>query len=166
MKKIEILGLRNGWSGLSLLTAFLFLGACSNSADTNSSDENEVGSVEIVESGTSEEAIANGPVGVMSFEQDAYEFGKVKEGEVVEHVFTFVNTGDAPLIISQVSASCGCTTPEFSTHPVAPGQEGTVKVVFDSNGQVGQQHKVISVLSNGSMKVTLLHLRGEVTPKA
>lgn len=166
MKKIEILGLRNGWSGLSLLTAFLFLGACSNSTDNNTSAENGVGSMEILESGVSEEAVANGPVGVMSFEQDAFEFGKVVEGEVVEHVFTFVNTGDAPLIISQVSASCGCTTPEFSTHPVAPGQEGTVKVVFDSNGQVGQQHKVISVLSNGSMKVTLLHLRGEVTPKA
>lgn len=99
---------------------------------------------------------------VMTVENDAYDFGTVKEGEKVEHEFKFTNTGSAPLIISNVQASCGCTTPEYSKNPVAPGETGLVKVVFNSAGQLGKQHKVITVSSNASSPNTLLHLRGEV----
>lgn len=164
MKNIKMFDLRYLFGGAAIVSAMLSLAACGSSAEENRSET--VGTVEIVDSGNAEEAISGGLVGVLNLENDSYDFGKVAEGTMIEHVFTFTNTGDAPLIISQVSASCGCTTPEYSTHPIIPGQEGTVKVVFDSNGQVGQQHKVISVLSNGSAKVTLLHLRGEVTPKS
>ncbi|SEL06092.1 DUF1573 domain-containing protein [Parapedobacter koreensis] len=99
---------------------------------------------------------------VLAVENDAYDFGKVKEGEKVEHEFKFTNTGTSPLIISNVQASCGCTTPEYSKNPIAPGEEGLVKVVFNSAGQVGKQHKVVTVTSNAVSRNTLLHLRGEV----
>jgi hypothetical protein len=100
---------------------------------------------------------------VLEVENDSYDFGEIKEGEKVEHEFKFTNTGTSPLIISNVQASCGCTTPEYSKNPIAPGKEGMVKVVFNSAGQAGKQHKVVTVSSNASSPNTLLHLRGEVT---
>ncbi|MEC3878799.1 DUF1573 domain-containing protein [Parapedobacter sp. 10938] len=99
---------------------------------------------------------------VMEVAEDAYDFGTVNEGEKVNHEFKFTNTGSAPLIISNVQASCGCTTPEYSKNPIAPGDEGLVKVVFNSAGQLGKQHKVITITSNAASEHTLLHLRGEV----
>jgi hypothetical protein len=140
-----------------LAAAFAFTGACSGEAQQSSAVENEA---EISAVATDENG--NAIVGVFTAEPNEYEFGQVTEGTLVEHVFTFKNTGEAPLILTQVTASCGCTTPEYSKHPVAPGEEGQIKVVFDSNGQVGKQHKVISVLNNGATQVALLHLRGEV----
>ena len=99
---------------------------------------------------------------VLEVADDSYDFGTVKEGEKVEHEFRFTNTGSSPLIISNVQASCGCTTPEYSKNPIAPGDQGLVKVVFNSAGQLGKQHKVITVTSNSASTNTLLHLRGEV----
>src|SRR5690606_19264730 len=72
-------------------------------------------------------------IGRMEFDESVYEFGQVKEGEIVEHVFEFKNTGTAPIILSQVSASCGCTTPSYTQTPVLPGKTGEIKVKFDSN---------------------------------
>src|SRR5690606_2047567 len=80
---------------------------------------------------------------VLEVADDSYDFGTVKEGEKIEHEFRFTNTGSSPLIISNVQASCGCTTPEYSKNPIAPGDQGLVKVVFNSAGQLGKQHKVI-----------------------
>ncbi len=99
---------------------------------------------------------------MLEVENDSYDFGEIKEGEKVEHEFRFINTGSSPLIISNVQASCGCTTPEYSKNPIAPGDQGMVKVEFNSSGQVGKQHKVVTVTSNASSPNTLLHLRGEV----
>lgn len=99
---------------------------------------------------------------VLEVADDAYDFGVIKEGEKVEHEFKFTNTGSSPLIVSNVQASCGCTTPEYSKNPIAPGEEGSVKVVFNSAGQAGKQHKVVTVTSNAASKHTQLHLRGEV----
>ena len=105
----------------------------------------------------------NAATAVLELETDTYDFGQVAEGTAVEHEFRFKNAGGAPLIISNVQASCGCTTPEYSKNPVAPGEEGMVKVVFNSAGQTGKQHKVITVTSNATTANTLLNLRGEVT---
>lgn len=99
---------------------------------------------------------------VLEVKNDSYDFGEVKEGEMVEHEFKFTNTGSSPLIIANVQASCGCTTPEYSKTPIAPGDQGMVKVVFNSAGQLGKQHKVVTVSSNAASPNTLLHLRGEV----
>lgn len=99
---------------------------------------------------------------IISVAQPIHEFGEAKEGEKVKHVYTFVNTGKSPLIISNVSASCGCTTPEYSKHPIAPGEEGNVTVVFDTQNQVGMQQKIITVLSNAEPARTILQLKGEV----
>jgi hypothetical protein len=72
---------------------------------------------------------------VISFDKKIWDFGTITDGEVVEHTFRFTNTGTNDLIISNASASCGCTIPEWPKEPIAPGEKGEIKVEFNSNGK-------------------------------
>ncbi len=72
----------------------------------------------------------------------------VEEGQKVEVVFGFTNTGKDPLIITDVQAACGCTVPEKPAEPIMPGKKGYIKAVFDSEGRIGPNYKTITVLSN------------------
>ncbi len=95
-----------------------------------------------------------------------HDFVKVAEGEIVEFSYRFKNTGSNPLIVSNVSASCGCTVPEKPEAPIKPGETGFIKVKFNSEGRAGVAHKTVNVLSNASPAFPELLLKGEVTPKA
>ena len=77
-----------------------------------------------------------------------HDMGKVKEGEIVEVAFKFKNTGNKPLIIGNVSASCGCTVVEKPEKPFAPGEEGYIRAKFDSHGKAGTNHKTVYVTAN------------------
>lgn len=101
---------------------------------------------------------------VLSFEKPGYDFGKIKEGAKVHYDFKFTNTGKSPLIISNATATCGCTIPEWPKEPIKPGATGVIKVVFDSTGKSGMQDKVITVTSNGNPVVNDVHLVGVVNP--
>ena len=91
-----------------------------------------------------------------------YNFGTIKQGEVVNYVFKFTNNGTEPLQIASTSASCGCTVPQHTKEPIAPGASGEIVVRFDSKGKSGQQSPVITVVANTSPKQTRLNLRGFV----
>jgi hypothetical protein len=74
----------------------------------------------------------DGPLPEFNFTSESFDFGAIPEGEVVEHTFTFTNTGEAPLIIQSASASCGCTVPSYSKEPVPVGGTGEIAVRFKS----------------------------------
>ena len=95
----------------------------------------------------------------------AYDFGKVADGGIVEYNYRFKNSGNKPLVISNATASCGCTVPEKPEQPIQPGETGFIKVKFDSKGRVGTAHKTITVLSNAQPGFPELKLSGEVTEK-
>ena len=76
------------------------------------------------------------------------DLGKVTEGDQVEVSFRFKNTGTKPLIITSVTASCGCTVPETPKEPFAPGAEGLIKAKFNSLNRTGQNHKEVYVTAN------------------
>jgi len=76
------------------------------------------------------------------------DYGKITEGQKLEVLYRFKNTGNKPLIIESVHPSCGCTVADPPKEPVAPGAEGEIKGSFDSNGKSGQQHKTIFVMAN------------------
>lgn len=98
----------------------------------------------------------SGPV--IAFVEDRFEFGDIKQGDKVEHTFEFENSGNEPLIISNVLTTCGCTVPEWPKEPIPPGATGKIDVVFNSTNKSGVQNKVITILSNageGRTKVTL-----------
>lgn len=105
-------------------------------------------------------AVADAPI--IKFNNDTYDFGKIKQGEKITHTFEFTNTGKSPLIINDVQAGCGCTTPKFDKKPIAPDEKGNIEIGFNSSGQRGAQHKIISVYSNAEPKQLMLHLKGEV----
>lgn len=84
----------------------------------------------------------------ISFDVDTYDFGTIVQGEKVSHTFTFRNIGDGALIINDVTTSCGCTASKYSVEPVAPGENGTIEVIFDSYGREGKQLKSANVWSN------------------
>jgi hypothetical protein len=92
---------------------------------------------------------------VLTLEKSSYDFGDISQGEIVEHVFKFTNTGDEPLLITNVVASCGCTTPQWTKEPVMPGGKGEIKVGFNSAGRSGIQTKSLPVNSNALNDVTI-----------
>ena len=94
------------------------------------------------------------------------DFGKMKEGENLEVSFRFKNVGDKPLVISNVSASCGCTVPETPKKPYAPGETGVIKASFNSTGKPGTQSKQVNVFANLDPAMTTLNFRVEVKAKS
>lgn len=82
------------------------------------------------------------------FAETSFDFGDITQGDKVEHIFEFENTGSEPLILSDVRTTCGCTAPEWPRGPVVPGEKSQIRVVFNSTGKMGMQNKVITVMSN------------------
>jgi hypothetical protein len=97
---------------------------------------------------------------------EVWDFGVVEEvGGVVEHTFTFTNSGRVAFAIEGVSVDCGCTTPVYSREPVQPGGTGTLTVRFDPKGQEGPFEKTISIVSKSRRNRNTLTLRGTVVPR-
>ena len=99
---------------------------------------------------------------VIQFEKTEFDFGKILQGEVVSYTFHFTNAGNAPLIITSVEKSCGCTTGDFPRKPVEPGQGGDIKVTYDSKGHFGFQSKTVVVNANTVPSQTSLRVKAEV----
>ncbi|MFM7913477.1 MAG: DUF1573 domain-containing protein, partial [Bacteroidota bacterium] len=94
------------------------------------------------------------------FKAETHDFGKIKEGVQATHEFEFTNTGKGPLIISNVAASCGCTTPDWTREPIPPGKTGKIKAIYNSQGRPGQFTKQVTVTSNASEATKVLTLSG------
>jgi uncharacterized cupredoxin-like copper-binding protein len=95
----------------------------------------------------------------------SHDFGTIIEGERVEHTFKFTNTGTADLVISSATASCGCTIPSPPKEPIAPGEEGEIKVEFNSAGKSAMQTKDITILANTNPVKTILQIKVFVQKK-
>ncbi|GAA4107225.1 DUF1573 domain-containing protein [Aquimarina addita] len=103
---------------------------------------------------------------VMTFAETEHDFGNINEGDVVEHTFTFTNTGKAPLVIVNAKGSCGCTVPSYSKDPIAPGAEGQMLVKFNSNGKPNSQSKQVTITANTEAGKEIIKIKAQVTPKA
>ncbi len=100
---------------------------------------------------------------VIAAEVTTHDFGEIKEADgKVSHTFVIKNQGDGPLVITRVIASCGCTTPEWTKEPIAPGKTGDIKVTYNPSGRPGSFSKTISVYSNGKTGSYILSIRGVV----
>lgn len=99
---------------------------------------------------------------LMTFDSPEHNFGKVESGEKVGCIFTFTNTGDADLVITSATASCGCTVPKYDRKPVPPGGSGTIEVIFDTSGREGLQTKTVVIQSNAENNLVILRIIAEV----
>ena len=84
----------------------------------------------------------------MTLEANTHDFGDITQGDVVERVFKFTNTGNQPLIITNITTSCGCTTPVWPRDPIMPGGKGEIKVGFNSTCKLNKQTKTLPIISN------------------
>lgn len=133
--------------------------SCQNAAKTNETAGN---ATEAVAGANADAVVPAGEAAVMDFEKGNYDFGQITQGEKVSYSYKFKNSGKSPLIILNATATCGCTVPEVPKEPIKPGEEGEIKVVFNSTGKSGLQDKVITVTSNAQPHIASLHLTGEV----
>jgi len=137
--------------------AILLLGsACSNPSDQIKPEEERMAL----------EAVQSADLPELSFGNETHDFGSINEGQVVETEFRFTNTGKAPLIISSAQGSCGCTVPEYPNAPVAPGEEGVIRVSFNSEGKPNQQSKTVTLTTNAVPSTKVLTITANVTPKS
>lgn len=111
----------------------------------------------------SESKQAGSKLPVLAFaDSTTYDFGTVNEGEVVERIFNFKNTGEYPLIISNITSSCGCTTPEWPKEPIEKNASSSIKVRFDTKHKPGPQVKTITIYANTEPPYSELRLKGIV----
>lgn len=100
----------------------------------------------------------------LQFEVTEYDFGDVRQGQIVEHEFPFKVGGDRPLLITNVIATCGCTAPEWPRAPLSPGEKGKILIRFNSAGRLGRQHKIIAVRSDTGAPDQRLRISAMVLP--
>ncbi len=133
---------------LILLAAFVFGFSAITIAQTETSDDKIT---------LSTEAQAK-----MKLDKKSHDFGPIVEGVQATVTFTFKNTGNAPLVLNSVKASCGCTTPKWTKEPIAPGAEGVITAIYNSKGRPGNFTKTITVKHNGEGGTEFLTIRGVV----
>ena len=109
-----------------------------------------------------EDAAPNPNAPVMTFAEQSFDFKDIAADAKVRHTFMFTNTGKSPLLIEDATASCGCTTPNWTKEPVAPGATGKMEVQFDSRGKHGLISKTVSVRANTQPSITTITIKGNV----
>lgn len=142
---------------------FLFLGLAvaiaSCEPPKGNSNEPQISTDVInVPSTASDKPVPAGMEPQMTFTEETHDFGKIMQGEKVSYSFIFKNTGKSDLIISNASASCGCTVPNYPKTPVKPGEESKIDVVFDSNGKSGLVQKTVTLVTNCSPSTKTLSI--------
>lgn len=131
------------------MAAAVVLSSCKQSAAEKIDPKN------VAMAGTRDDQQKNMPE--MSFAESEFDFGRIKKGQAQEHIFTFTNTGKAPLIITDTKTSCGCTTPKVPKEPIAPGEKSEIVVRFNGSG-AGQVSKSVTIMNNttqGSHQLTI-----------
>jgi len=102
----------------------------------------------------------------IEFETTEFDFGTIREGDIINHTFSFKNTGNSPLVIKKASASCGCTVPKWPKRPIPVGGMGNIDVRFDTKNKPKRQIKTITITANTDPVLTRLKIMGYVTPKS
>jgi len=125
---------------------FLILGglsACNGDGNSNNADL-------INNPSTATDPNAKGNEPVMTFDSEHFDFGQLTEGDNVEHVYEFTNTGNKPLLISAVEVTCGCTVPKWPREPIKPGEKSSIKLQFNSSNKSEQINKEVTIVSNAN----------------
>lgn len=143
-------------------TLLVLLYACGNEKPKASTESINIPAS--ADSARVQEALEKG-MPTITFDKTEHDFGIVTQGEKAEYHFKFTNTGDADLLISNATASCGCTVPEYSKEPIKPGGHGFIKVIFNSDKREDKFSKEVYVTANTSPAETVLRITGFVQVK-
>jgi hypothetical protein len=111
---------------------------------------------------TADSATDLSSLGTLQFADTVFNFGKIKSGEIVTHTFVYKNTGNSPVLISDANTSCGCTVPEYKKEPIAVGEDGEIKIKFNSEGKHGMVSKSVYLKTNANPAIQGLIIQGEI----
>ncbi len=143
------------YSIFSILVIFLIMASCNNETGNVSTD---VVHNPITASGDGD----MGDLPVFEFRETLHDFGTIIEGEKVTYSFKFRNAGKMDLVITTVSASCGCTATSYPKDPIPPGGEDVISVTFDSRRRRGFQNKTVTVAANTQPNNTVLRIKAKI----
>lgn len=108
--------------------------------------------------------VSNEPSTSIALSESNFDFGKIKKGDKVEHVYGITNTGKNPLVISEVKPGCGCTAPDFTKEPIMPGKKGKITLHFDSSNFDGNVQKYADVFANVEKSPIKLTFTADIQP--
>lgn len=149
------------------LVAALTLVACKKDQKADQLVTEEHTTVEAPAVATPEEMVKEAqakPLTTIALSESNFEFGKLKKGDHVEHVYEVTNTGTNPLIISQVKPGCGCTVPDYTKDPILPGQKGKITLKFDSSNFDGLVNKQAEVYANVEKAPIVITFSADIQP--
>ena len=111
---------------------------------------------------TSNNTVSKGKkMAVIKFETEVIDYGTIEQHSDGARLFTFTNEGDAPLLITNVKTSCGCTVPSYSKAPILPGKTGELNIKYDTK-RLGAFTKTITVISNAKGGNKILKIKGNI----
>ncbi len=116
------------------------------------------------EAATGAAVTPNQPLTTIALSESNFDFGKIKKGDKVEHVYEVTNTGSNPLVISEVKPGCGCTAPDFTKEPIMPGKKGKITLHFDSSNFDGNVNKYADVFANVEKTPVKLTFTANIQP--
>ncbi|MDH3322102.1 MAG: DUF1573 domain-containing protein [Flavobacteriaceae bacterium] len=150
MKKIIVVG---------ILSLSLFTMSCKEDASSKINQTN-------LETAKERDSKIKSGGAKFNFDKIEHDFGVINEGDIVETVFKFTNSGKSELIITSAKATCGCTVPEWPKEPIMPGESGEIKVKFNSSRKPNLQQKQITLVTNTSNGKEILKIKAQVTPSS
>lgn len=147
------------------LMAALSLASCKKDQSADQlvvSEDSAVVTSELVDINTV--AAPAGPVTTVALSESTFAFGKIKKGDKVEHIYEVTNTGETPLVISEVKPACGCTVPDYTKDPILPGQKGQITLKFDSASFDGFVTKQAEVYANVEKAPIVIAFSADIQP--
>ena len=142
-------------------TVYIFLLAIAFTSCLNDDSKNIT--VNLVQNPNSARQIQNDiKKPIVSIEKDFFDFGELNQNESIETEFIIKNTGNAPLLIRSVKASCGCTVPEWPKELIDVGSTAEIKVTFNSGTKKGKQNKTITLVTNAIPSTKVLLIKGTI----
>lgn len=149
------------------VAAVLLLTGCKKNENADQLQTTETETVNAAQPTAQDQLIAEAqskPLTNLVLSESHFDFGNVKKGEKVDHVYEVTNTGENPLIISAVKPGCGCTAPDYTKEPILPGQKGKITLSFDSSSFEGVQNKQAEVFANVEKAPVLITFAANVQP--
>jgi len=152
---------------ISAIMIFISFG-CNNASDKikeNNTTKLAQNNPKSNDEGINAQIIDNGGQAAFEFTNNGgtvWDFGTIQQGDSPEFTFTFKNTGNEPMIISNAKGSCGCTVPQWPKEPIAPGEMGEINVKFNSKNKKGSQNKTVTLTANTTPPNTKLRVTGQI----
>lgn len=100
-------------------------------------------------------------IAVIKFKTEVIDYGTIIQNSDGSRLFSFINEGDAPLLITNVKTTCGCTVPSYSKAPILPGESGEIQIKYNTK-KLGAFTKTITVMSNAEGGNKILKIKGNI----